>query len=108
MMPRDDSESFHRSPPLGILAVVSVALCLASVAANSLMTHGAPYPTPYRPIDQLQEHSTRFPDAMRVVAFLQFGASIPLGLFAATVVSRLRFHGITVAGVTIAQFGGFG
>lgn len=43
---------------------------------------------------------------MRVVSFLQFGASIPLGLFAATVVSRLLFHRVNAAGVRIAQFGG--
>jgi len=70
------------------------------------MTGGAPYPTPYLPIPQLQEHYTRFPDAMRVTSFLQFGASIPLGIFTATVVSRLLFHRINVAGVYIALFGG--
>jgi hypothetical protein len=39
-------------------------------------------------------------------AFLQFGAAIPLGIFTATMVSRLQFLGVRVAGVHIALFGG--
>jgi len=96
----------HRSPPLGVLAVVFVALFVSSMAANFIMTGGAPYPIPYNPIPTLQDYYTRFPNVMRVVSFLQFGASIPLGLFTATVVSRLLFHKIKVAGVHIALFGG--
>ena len=39
--------------------------------------------------------------------FLQIGALIPLGIFAATIVSRLRFLGVDAAGPNIALFGGF-
>jgi hypothetical protein len=39
-------------------------------------------------------------------AFLQFGAAIPLGIFTATMVSRLQFFGVRAAGATIALFGG--
>jgi hypothetical protein len=42
-----------------------------------------------------------------VCVFLQIGALIPLGIFAATIVSRLRFLGIDAAGPNIALFGGF-
>jgi hypothetical protein len=70
------------------------------------MTDFAPYPVPYNPVPRLQDFYTEFPAAMRVVAFLQLSASIPLGLFTATIVSRLRFHRITAAGVHIALFGG--
>jgi hypothetical protein len=38
---------------------------------------------------------------------LQFGALIPLGIFTATVVSRLRFLGVTATGPYITLFGGF-
>jgi hypothetical protein len=96
----------HRSPPLGVLAVVFVGLFLASVAANFMMTGGVPYPIPYNPVEQLQDYYMRFPHVMRVVSFLQFGASIPLGLFTATAVSRLLFHRVRAAGVYIALFGG--
>jgi hypothetical protein len=96
----------HPSPPLGILAVVFVLLFAVSIATNFILTHFAAYPTPYLPIDQLQAHYLRYPDASRVTSFLQLCASIPLGLFTAVVVSRLLFFGIKVAGVHIALFGG--
>src|SRR5260370_7949437 len=40
-------------------------------------------------------------------AFLQFGATIALGIFTASVVSRLHFLGVRAAGPYIALFGGF-
>ena len=47
------------------------------------------------------------PSARRFVcAFLQFGAAIPLGIFTATMVSRLQFLGVRAAGPYIALFGG--
>jgi hypothetical protein len=42
-----------------------------------------------------------------ICVFLQIGALIPLGIYAATIVSRLRFLGIKAAGPNIALFGGF-
>src|SRR6202163_3732831 len=41
-----------------------------------------------------------------ICAFLQFGAAIPLGIFTATMVSRLQFFGVRAAGAYIALFGG--
>jgi hypothetical protein len=96
----------HRSPPLGIVAVIFALLFLASIGTTIIMTGGAPYPNPYKPIDQLSDYYPRFPEAIRVTSFIQFGASIPFLVFVATIVSRLRFHGVTVAGVDIALFGG--
>jgi hypothetical protein len=40
-------------------------------------------------------------------AALHVGAAVPLGIFTATVASRLRFAGIRAAGNDIASFGGF-
>jgi hypothetical protein len=65
----------HRSPPLALLAIVFTVLTLGTTLADT--------PT--------------------LIAFLQFAASIVLGLFTATVVSRLLFHGINVAGVHVAR-----
>lgn len=96
----------HRSPPLSVVAIVFVLLFAASIAANAIMKGGASYPTPYTPIPQLQDYYTRFSDAIGLAAFLQFGAMMPLGIFTATVVSRLLFHRVKVAGVYIALFGG--
>jgi hypothetical protein len=47
------------------------------------------------------------PTAVLLCAFFHFGAAIPLGIFTATVVSRLHFLGIRAAGTFIALFGGF-
>ena len=101
-----NARAVHRGPLLSLLAIVFTVLFVASIVANFIMTGGAPYPTPYRPIPYLQEYYTRFPDALRVTAFLQFGSVMPLGIFSVTVVSRLLFHRIKVAGVYIALFGG--
>src|ERR1051325_4936880 len=94
-------ESVHRSASPGGLAVVFSLLFVASVAAGFFLTGFAPYPVPYIPVDQIQNYYTRFPDAVRVVSFLQMAAAIPLGLFAVTMVSRLLFHRVHVAGVYI-------
>lgn len=99
-------KAVHRGPPLALPAIVFVLLFVASLVANQMMTGGAPYPTPYRPIPQLQDYYTRFSNAVRVAAFLQFGAAIPLGIFTATIISLLLFHRTKVAGVYIALFGG--
>src|SRR5262252_343774 len=99
-------KALHRSPPLGVLAIVFTALFLGSMASQAIMTGGAPFPIPYHPASEIQAYYTRFPDVLRVVSFLQFGAAIPLGLFTATIVSRLLFHKVNAAGVHIALFGG--
>ena len=44
---------------------------------------------------------------MLLCAALHFGAVIPLGIFTATTVSRLRFLGVRAASADIARFGGF-
>src|SRR6185295_1409003 len=83
---RSAMDDYHRSPSLFVLGIVFTILFLASVAVYARTTNSA--------------------DWARFGAFLQFGASIPLGLFTATIVSRLQFHRINVAGVQIAFFGG--
>src|SRR4030095_7732196 len=95
----------HRSPPLILLAAAHIGLVIGGIVTQSFLS-GAPYPTPYDSIQQLQQYYTDFPHVMRIVSFLQFGASIPLGLFSAVIVSRLLFHEVRVAGVYIALFGG--
>jgi hypothetical protein len=95
----------HAGPPLMLPGALFMALFVGSLVAGSILTGGAPYPRPFGDADAARyfsEHAF----ATRVTAFLQFGAAIPLGLFTATLVSRLRFLGIEAAGVTIALFGG--
>jgi hypothetical protein len=99
--------SFHRGPSLGALGIVFVALFAASLVVATAMTGGARFPRPYDPVPLARDYFTQHADAVRIAAFLQFGSAIPLGLFTATVTSRLRFLGMRVAGVDIALFGGF-
>jgi hypothetical protein len=97
----------HPSPPLTFLAGIHVALFVAGVAVPAILADGAVFPSPYdnaRAVRYFAEHS----DAVRVGSLLLFGSAVPLGLFGASVVSRLRFLGVRAAGVWIGLFGGLG
>jgi len=102
-----EADRYHRGPSLGALAIVYTALFAASLVAVAAMTGGAHYPTPYDPPELAQAYYARHANAVRIASFFLFGSAIPLGLFTATITSRLRFLGVTVAGVSIALFGGF-
>lgn len=102
-----NAQAIHKSPPLSVLAIVYVLLFAAGLIANILMTSGAENQNPYNSIEQLQNYYTQSTDGMRVSGFFLLASMFPLGIFTATVVSRLQFHRINVAGVYIALFGGF-
>jgi len=94
----------HGGPPLGVLALISTLLFLLGLILPSVIAHGAPpapssAPTIYR---YFSEHRS----AVRLAAFLQFGAAIPLAIYAATVSARLHNLGIRAPGATIALVGG--
>ncbi|HEY6249710.1 MAG TPA: hypothetical protein VI685_07095 [Candidatus Angelobacter sp.] len=101
------NEARHRGPHLGAVSIVYTSLFLASLVVTGVMTGGNHFPSPFQPADLSQAFFSQNPDAVRISAFLQFGAAIPLGIFAATAVSRLQFLGMNVAGVFISLFGGF-
>jgi hypothetical protein len=65
------------------------------------------WPGPWEPPDVIVSYFHTHPTNVLICVFLQIGAQIPLGIFAASVVSRLRFLGIEAAGPNIALFGGF-
>jgi len=102
----------HAGPHLGILAIAYTVLFNAGLCAVSAF--GLPFGVkpPYWPgpwerpdviVSYFHTHSTN----VLICVFLQIGAQIPLGIFAASIVSRLRFLGIDAAGPNIAIFGGF-
>jgi hypothetical protein len=69
--------------------------------------NGTPrFPGPDEPIGVIAAFFTRASSVL-LCAALQFGAVVPLGIFTATIVSRLRFLGVRAAGTDIALFGGF-
>ena len=108
----------HRGPHPGALAIIYTLLFnlgLYFVVSFRPPEHLATSATAVRPcfpgpwesaqtiVTYFQTHS----HSVLLCAFLQFGAAIPLGIFTATMVSRLRFLGFRAAGADIALFGGF-
>ena len=97
----------HPSPPLALVAGVHLALFVAALAVTAALAGGAVFPSPFDPPRALAYFQAH-PAAVRVGSFFLCGAAIPLGVFAATVASRLTFLGVRVAGVSIGSLGGAG
>jgi hypothetical protein len=105
--PRIVPAARHLGPHLGALAIVVAVLSIAGAGfVLSSSTGFPPVPPPWSPPDAVGAYVSEHAHAALMCAWLQFGAAIPLGLFTATAVSRLRFLGIRVAGAHIALFGG--
>jgi hypothetical protein len=87
-------------PPLIAPALAFTVLTIAGVAIGA----GAPRPNDGSSavLAYVQQHGT----AMRWGAFLAFGASVPLAIWAAAVYRRLRALGVTAPGSAIALAGG--
>jgi hypothetical protein len=107
---RTDTQT-HASPSLLALAVVHTLLLAACVATLTLLQHGAESSSllalnPYGPPEPARSLFATNPQAIRISAFFLFGSAIPLGVYTATIVSRLRFLGLRAAGVDIAYVGG--
>jgi hypothetical protein len=97
----------HAGPPPGIVATIFVLLFLAGLYPVT-MFGGLPYfPGPWEPTDTIVAFFQARPTAVLLCAALHFAAAIPLGIFTASVVSRLQFLGVRAAGAWIALFGGF-
>ena len=96
----------HAGPPLWLVAIVYAILFLAGLYPVTIFGGEPHYPGPWESPDTIAAFFESRPTAVRLCAFLQFGAAIPLGIFTATAVSRLQFLGARVAGVFIALFGG--
>jgi hypothetical protein len=107
----------HRGPHPGVLAIIYTLLfnvglyfvvsfrTLEHLAASS--TAVRPYfPGPWESAQTISTYFQTHSHSVLMCAFLQFGAAIPLGIFTATMVSRLRFLGVRAAGADIALFGG--
>src|SRR3984893_6901593 len=94
-------------PPLLPLAIVHTLLFIASVVSAALLRHGAPFVTPFGDAEAARVFFAANPLAFKTSAFFFFGSAVPLAIYAATVVSRLRYLGVRAAGTNIALFGGF-
>ncbi|MGA2534839.1 MAG: hypothetical protein ABSF53_02400 [Terracidiphilus sp.] len=95
-----------RGPSLILLAIVHILVFEAGFIAAMVLRHGGPFVTPFAPADQLHQFLAQSPTAVRLSNFFLFGSAVPLGIFAVTAVSRLRFLGVRAAGTNIALLGG--
>ena len=100
------SSQGHRGPHPSIVAIVYTLLFNAALYQVISFTGGPHFPGPWESSETITSYFQGHPNAVMVCAFLQFGAAIPLGIFVATMVSRLRFLGVRAAGPSIALFGG--
>ncbi len=97
----------HASPPLGALAIVYTVLFCAGLYAIAGSGGGSHFPRPWDSAQTIAAYFQSHAKAALLCAFLHFGAAVPLGIFTATIVSRLQFLGVRAAGATIALYGGF-
>jgi hypothetical protein len=97
----------HRGPNLAMLATIFTVLFNAGLYFVVSFSAGKPhFPGPWESAQTITDYFRENSSAVLMCAFLHFGASIPLGIFTATVVSRLYFLGVRAAGSFIALFGG--
>ncbi len=101
------SSSF-RGPSLLLLAVAHILIFVANLVAVATLRHGAPYINPFAPGAIVSSFFATNARAVQIGSFFLFGSAVPLGIFAATIVSQMKYLGVRAAGTTIALFGGFG
>jgi len=97
----------HPSPHLGLVAVIHTVLFNAGLYFVISFTGAPHYPGPWESSETIASYFQNHSREALLCAFLQFGAAIPLGIYSASIVSRLEFLGVRAACATIALFGGF-
>src|SRR6267378_8592177 len=80
----------HAGPPLGIVAAIFVLLFMAGLYPVTAFGGKSIFPGPGESLDVIMAFFQARASAVLLCAALQFGAAIPLGIFTATIVSRLR------------------
>jgi hypothetical protein len=101
------NEDRHRGPHPGITAIVFTILFNTGLYFVISFSEGAPhFPNPRDSAEVIAAYFQGQPRAVLLCAFFQFASAIPLGLFTATVVSRLQFLGVKGASTHIALVGG--
>jgi hypothetical protein len=100
-------QSNFRGPSLTLLAFAHILIFVANLVAVATLRHGAPYVNPFAEGEIVRTFFATNARAVQIGSFFLFGSSVPFGIFAATVVSRMKYLGVRAAGTTIALFGGF-
>src|SRR3954453_11690291 len=105
-IPARDRRRRPTGPHLGALGLISLGLTFASLATAALLADGPAHVSPFAPTAQIVDYYRQNGTAARVSATLLFGSAVPLGIFAATVYTRLLRLGVRVPGPSIGFFGG--
>ena len=95
-----------RGPSLLLLATVHFLIFASGLVAAAVLRHGASFATPFAPAEEIRAFLALSPTAVRVSNFFLFASAVPFGIFAVTIVSRLRYLGVRAAGTNIALLGG--
>lgn len=96
----------HHGPSLLLVAITYIVLVIAGVLTGVLLAPRSAFPMPFQPVQNAMTYFSLYGNAVRWSSFFQLASAIPLGIFTATVVSRLRFLGVRAAGELIALYGG--
>jgi hypothetical protein len=97
----------HAGPHLGLLAILYTVLFNAGLYPVTAFASKPYWPGPWEPANIIVPYFQTHATPVLICLFLQFGATICLGLFSASLVSRMQFLGVRSAGPWIALFGGF-
>src|SRR5271170_5183607 len=101
-------ENKHKGPHLGMLAIIFAVLFNTGLSFVISLSGRPPYfPGPWEPAATLAAYFQNYPHDVLMCALFQFGSAIPLGIFTATIASRLQFLHSKAAGTYITLFGGF-
>ena len=93
-------------PPLPPIAIATIALFMASLVLPTVLAGGSTYPSPYSDAATIVDYFRANTFPVLLIALLQFAASLPLAIYAATVSVRLNRLGVRAPGATIALVGG--
>jgi|SRR6185503_4105930 len=97
----------HRGPHPGMLALIFAVLFITGLSFVITFSAGQPhFPNPADPAQTIVSYFQNHPHDALMCALFQFMSVAPLGLYAMTMASRLRFLGNKAAGPFIALFGG--
>lgn len=95
-----------KGPNPGILAIIALVLSIDAVLVPAVLAGGVFFPSPYGSTQSVAAYLVGHRDAVVATGFFTFSASVPLGIYAATIYARLLRLGIRVPGPNIAFVGG--
>lgn len=93
-------------PPLPPIAIATVAVFMASLILPIIFAGGDTFPSPYADQESIIDYFQAHPGPVLIAALLQFAASLPLAIFAATASVRLNHLGVRAPGPSIGLVGG--